>query len=285
MNEVFTNEENEEDEEEIVTPTFKRSESKKNVIVDEPKKPSDVLKELFQIPAKPQFSVRTELHDTISIIKEYSPTLVKYVEWSFMFMIGYLGFSYAWIICLLLTYHTYIVSKGSSTARTRLSAQCSVNSEKDVFQSCSGVGFESFPSWVAFPDFDRVEWINVVMKKIWPHIGQVSNTIAKKIFEPKINEVLQKMNIKNISNFKLKEFILGSSPARVGGIKAYDRNTDREEIVLDVDIVYAGDPRVLFSVQGMDCEINQVNFRAVVRLVFKPLIDALPIAGESNDNQ
>ena len=46
-------------------------------------------------------------------------------------------------------------------------------------------------------------------------------------------------------------------------------------------MIDVGDARVLFSVQGMDCEINQVNFRAVVRLVFKPLIDALPIAGDN----
>ena len=48
-------------------------------------------------------------------------------------------------------------------------------------------------------------------------------------------------------------------------------------------MIDVGDARVLFSVQGMGCEINQVNFRAVVRLVFKPLIDALPIAGDNND--
>ena len=33
----------------------------------------------------------------------------------------------------------------------------------------------------------------------------------------------------------------------------------------------------------MVCEFNQVKFLPVVRLVFKPLIDALPIAGDNND--
>ena len=32
-------------------------------------------------------------------------------------------------------------------------------------------------------------------------------------------------------------------------------------------------------VQGWDCEINAVNFRAIVRMVFKPLMEALPIVG------
>ena len=102
-----------------------------------------------------------------------------------------------------------------------------------------------------------------IVDQVWPQLGPVSDTIAKRIFEPKINSVLKKLNVKSvtlesISNFKLKEFILGSNPARVGGIKAYDRNTDRDEVVMDVEIIYAGDARVKFSIQGMDCEINQV---------------------------
>ena len=32
-------------------------------------------------------------------------------------------------------------------------------------------------------------------------------------------------------------------------------------------------------VQGWDCEINAVNFRGIVRMVFKPLMEALPIVG------
>ena len=252
---------------------------------ESPKKTSEVLRELFTIHATPKINVRNELHDTISIIKEFFPTLTKFVEWSLMFLIGSLGWSYAWIICFLLTYHAYRVSKDSSVSKTRLSSQCSFSPEKDVFQSSSSaVGIDSFPSWVSFPDFDRVEWMNVVMKKVWPHIGPVSNTVAKKIVEPQINKVLNRMNVKSvnlgtISNFKLKEFILGSTPARVGGIKAYDRNTDRDEVVVDVEVIYAGDARVKFSVQGFDCEINQINFRAMVRLVLKPLIEALPIVG------
>ena len=249
----------------------------------ENQKVSDIIRELFTIPVTPEFNVKTEITDTFSIIKEYNPTLVKSLEWTIFFLMGYLGLSYAWILVLILTYHTWIVSKKSSETRTQLSAQSSVTSEKDVFQN-SNVSFESFPSWVAFPDFDRSEWINTVLKKIWPHLGPVSNTVAKRIIEPRINDILKRLNVKSvnletISNFKLKEFILGSVPGRVGGIKAYDRNTDLEEIVMDVEVIYAGDARVRFSVQGWDCEINQVNFRAIVRVVFKPLMDALPIAG------
>ena len=40
-----------------------------------------------------------------------------------------------------------------------------MSSEKDVFQSIGNLGLESFPSWVTFPDVEKAEWMNVVLKK------------------------------------------------------------------------------------------------------------------------
>ena len=242
--------------------------------------PGELLSELFTVPLEPEFQLRTV--ETISVMKNYFPVLFKWLEWTFFFLLAYFQFSYAWLVCLLVAYHSYSLTKQTTDSKTRLTAQCSSLTEKEVLHT--SLGLDSFPSWVVFPDFDRVEWVNVILKKIWPHIGPASKLIAKRIVEPRINQILQKlnfksMNLESISNFKLKEFILGSVPARVGGIKAYDRNTSQEEIVLDLEIIYAGDARVKFTVQGLDCEINEINFKAVVRLVFKPLIDALPIVG------
>jgi len=250
--------------------------------VEEPFIPSEIIKELFTLPVSPEMKVTTELTDPASVFKDYLPTVLKVVEWSIIFLLGYLGFSYAWIICLALAFHTYITTKGFAGSKTELSAKCTKDHEKEVFKA--SLGLESLPSWVTFPDVDRVEWINVIMKKVWPNMGQISKLVAKRLVEPKINEILKRLRLKSvnleaITNFKLKDLILGSIPARVGGIKVYDRNTGRDEIVMDIEIIYAGDARVKFSVQGMDCEINQVNFRATARLIIKPLMDVLPLAG------
>ena len=42
------------------------------------------------------------------------------------------------------------------------------------------------------------------------------------------------------------------------GIRVFERGTTGEEIVMDVEISYAGDARLKFSLQNIDCEINQV---------------------------
>ena len=147
--------------------------------------PGELLRELTSIPLKQELRMTV---DTISVMKDYNPILFKWMEWSLFFLIGYFGWSYAWLVCLLLAYQTYKQSKEASEAATKLSAQCSSDPEKDVLQS--RLGLDSFPSWVVFPDFDRVEWINVVLKKVWPHIGPASKLIAKRIVEPRINRLL-----------------------------------------------------------------------------------------------
>lgn len=43
--------------------------------------------------------------------------------------------------------------------------------------------------------------------------------------------------------------MLGSIPFSLGGIKVYTDNTSRDEVILDCDIAYAGDARVVFTLQ------------------------------------
>jgi len=264
------------------TVTDSNSSRKKSKSAEEPFIPSEIIKELFTIPVSPELKVTTELTGPVSVLSHSFPTLMKVAEWSSIFLLGYMGFSYAWIICLALAFHTYITTKGSAGSKTEMSAKCTRVHEKEIFKD--SFGLESLPSWVTFPDVEKVEWINVILKKVWPNIGQISKLVAKRLVEPKINEILKRLalkgvNLESVSNFKLKDLILGSIPARVGGIKVYDRNTGRDEIVMDVEIIYGGDARVKFSVQKMDCEINQVNFRATARIIIKPLMDVLPLVG------
>ena len=39
----------------------------------------------------------------------------------------------------------------------------------------------------------------------------------------------------------------------------YRENTAREEVVMDLDLVYHGDGSLVFSLQKMKCEINKVS--------------------------
>ncbi len=59
----------------------------------------------------------------------------------------------------------------------------------------------------------------------------------------------------------------------------YNRNVDRGEIVLDAEVVYSGDARVLISLQGMQAEVKTINFRGMARVTLKPVLRTFPFVG------
>ena len=49
---------------------------------------------------------------------------------------------------------------------------------------------EWLPSWFQFPDFDRTDWINNILKKLWIHIDPYSTYFVKTLIEPEIQKIL-----------------------------------------------------------------------------------------------
>ena len=65
-------------------------------------------------------------------------------------------------------------------------------------------------------------------------------------------------------------------------MKTYDKKflgAKMEEIVLDCDVVYSGDARVIFTLQGISAEIKDIKFRGVARIHLKPLLNGFPFVG------
>ena len=36
---------------------------------------------------------------------------------------------------------------------------------------------DDLPSWVFFPDKERAEWVNNIMKQLWPYVNEFVNNI------------------------------------------------------------------------------------------------------------
>lgn len=87
------------------------------------------------------------------------------------------------------------------------------------------------------------------------------------------------MQLESVSGFQVKRIMLGSVPARLGGIKVYNRNVNRDEILLDAEVIYNGDARVLFTLQGVQAEIKNINFKGMARINLKPVLDGFPFIG------
>jgi len=247
-------------------------------------RPIEVLASLLIPPVDPEIQVKSTLVEAPEqIALDFLPSLWKLGEWSLLYFAGWLGLSFAWIL-LFVTLHLAtagIRQQARQRSRINPSKAGGKESEADLLHS---LGPDSLPSWVTFPDVDRAEWINVILRKLWPKFEDIGNQVAKLLVEPKVNEILKRLSIKGLnldtlSAFKIKQLVLGSIPARLQGIRVYERNTARDELVMDMEVMYAGDARVKFALQGLDCEINQVTFRGTIRMVLKPLMSAMPVVG------
>ena len=97
--------------------------------------------------------------------------------------------------------------------------------------------------------------------------------------EPSVKEALEGYGL---GNFRFEKVVLGQVPPRITGIKVYDKNTSRKEIIMDLDLIFASDCDIKFSVKTVKAKISDFSLRGLLRVVFKPLITEIPLIGGSS---
>ncbi|KAK2570434.1 Extended synaptotagmin-3 [Acropora cervicornis] len=169
-----------------------------------------------------------------------------------IWFMGWLGLSYVWIICGLFIYVLWRLNADERKTR-RDAFREAAEKEQEVVEA----RMEDLPSWVFFPDVERAEWLN------------------KETVEPEIQKNVPSF----LSSIHFGEISLGQVPPRIGGIKTYSHNVDRNEIILDIDLIYAGDSDFELSVKGVTVGIEDLQVRGSMRVILRPLIPAAPLVG------
>lgn len=82
-----------------------------------------------------------------------------------------------------------------------------------------------------------------------------------------------------MNGFRFDRIILGTIPPRIGGVKVYDKNVGRNEIIMDLDLFYASDCDINFYLGSMKGGIKDFQIHGWVRVVMKPLIRSMPLVG------
>lgn len=189
-----------------------------------------------------------------------------------IYLVGYMGWSIAWLITpMLLSVAREQWAKKSEARRNiaKLSATCN---ERDVILA----RIDELPAWVYFPDVERCEWVNRILKQIWPNANHYARDLVKETIEPSVAKSLSKYKL---NGFQFDRIILGTIPPRIGGVKIYDKNVSRNEIVMDLDFLYAGDCDINFAVSGLKGGLKDFQISGTVRVVMKPLINSMPLVG------
>ncbi|XP_055377645.1 extended synaptotagmin-2 isoform X2 [Condylostylus longicornis] len=189
-----------------------------------------------------------------------------------VYLLGYMGWSVAWLVAPVALSVARDQWKKSADEKRTIAKASALTNEKEVILA----RIDELPAWVYFPDVERCEWVNKILKQVWPNANHYARTLVKDVIEPSVAEALRnyKMN-----GFQFDRIILGTIPPRIGGVKIYDKNVGRNEIIMDLDLFYAGDCDINFRLGGMKGGIKDFQIHGMVRVVMKPLIRSMPLVG------
>ncbi|CAL4090100.1 unnamed protein product, partial [Meganyctiphanes norvegica] len=176
------------------------------------------------------------------------------VEWFIVYMFGYYNASFGWLMAPL--FFLVLRDKRAKEKKVKFDIARSIANadEKEILLEIQK--FSSLPSWVKFPDMERVEWINKILRQLWPYAGQYVRDLCKHSIEPAIAEALTAYKL---NGFQFDKMILGDTAPRISGIKVYD-DTSRHEIIMDMDVIYAGDCKFEVSVSKISAGIKDLQF-------------------------
>ncbi|XP_070001632.1 extended synaptotagmin-2-B isoform X5 [Penaeus vannamei] len=195
------------------------------------------------------------------------------LEWFLVYMFGYYNVSFGWLMAPL--FFLVLRDKRAKEKKVKFDIIRSIANadEKDIIQEIQR--FSNLPSWVTFPDMERVEWLNKIIRQLWPYAGQYVKDLCKYSIEPSMRTALEEYKL---NGFQFEKIILGDTPPRFSGVKVYD-DTSRHEIIMDMDFAYAGDCKFEVSVSKFKMGIKDLQISGRLRIMMKPLVRQIPLVG------
>ncbi|XP_069791360.1 extended synaptotagmin-3-like [Narcine bancroftii] len=185
-----------------------------------------------------------------------------------IYLTGYFGLSLTWIVLGLLLWLWWKRNRGWKCARLQAAFQL-LDDEKFVISHEN----QELPPWVHFPDVERVEWLNKILKQAWPYFGMYLERTFKDIIEPSIcgSNVCLK-------TFTFAKLSFGDKSPKISGVKVYTEQVDRRQVIIDLQISYMGDCEINVEVKKI-CKagLKGIQLHGTLRVILEPLCSQMPL--------
>uniref|UniRef100_A0A4W3GL57 Extended synaptotagmin 2 n=1 Tax=Callorhinchus milii TaxID=7868 RepID=A0A4W3GL57_CALMI len=201
--------------------------------------------------------------DVAGILLQFAKTFVIIFP---VYALGYLGLSFSWVLVGLFFFFWWQRNRGNK--RSRLSRALAFLEHEDTFRE--EIKSSDLPSWVHFPDVERVEWINKTVKHMWPYICQFVEKLLKETIEPAVRGANS-----HLSTFSFTKINLGDKPLRINGVKTYTENL--------LEINWTGLTNLL-DIPGLNGMSNTIildiisNYLVLPNRITVPLVDEVQLA-------
>uniref|UniRef100_UPI00358F0F6D extended synaptotagmin-2-like n=1 Tax=Myxine glutinosa TaxID=7769 RepID=UPI00358F0F6D len=190
-----------------------------------------------------------------------------------VYLVGCLGFSITWVMLGLALWFCWREVRALRSEDLRIGYLLARSEERLVREHFKD---EQLPPWVHFPDVERVEWLNKILAHAWPFFSQYMENFLRDTIEPVVRSTNEKLK-----TFTFAKIRFGDQPPRITGVKTYDKNVKRNQILMDLHISYKSDCEVVveipkFLVKG---GVKDFQLHGMLRVVLEPLIGQMPIIG------
>ncbi|CAL5355278.1 unnamed protein product [Camellia sinensis] len=137
---------------------------------------------------------------------------------------------------------------------------------------------EFYPSWVVFTQRQKLTWLNVQLKKIWPYVNEAASELIRSSAEP----ILEQYRSVILSSLKFSKLTLGTVAPQFTGVSIIEG--DAKGITMELEMEWDGNPSIILDVKtrvgiGLPIQVKNIGFTGVFRLIFKPLVDEFPCFG------
>ena len=163
---------------------------------------------------------------------EIKKIIQNHATYLFFYLLGYFEISIAWWFLLSLInqiiFKTEIFKDDNGDSTSFFKETNEIGEKKSIK---SKIKVEDLPAWFIFPDKEKVEWINILIKHFWVNKCNV--------VKEKLTKGLKSLSKSGKFDFDVKD--LGQVPPKITGVKVYTNNVDPERkianyVMIDLDI-------------------------------------------------
>ncbi|XP_068604284.1 extended synaptotagmin-2-B [Brachionichthys hirsutus] len=239
------------------------------------------------VPDPPTGNTGTPNNDSrVSSTRELTQTWLHFAKTFVLifpiYALGYFELSFSWLLIGLVIFFWWGRTTGGKRSRlSRAVAFLEREEEEEEEQEERGgvkqkLTTSDLPPWVHFPDVERVEWLNKALKQMWPYISRCAEKLLRETVEPAV-----KASSGHLSTFCFSKIDIGDKPPRVNGVKVYSENVDKRQIIMDLQVSFAGNTEIDVHIRRYYCRagIKSIQMHGMLRVVMEPLLGDMPLIG------
>ncbi|XP_004381497.1 extended synaptotagmin-3 [Trichechus manatus latirostris] len=188
-----------------------------------------------------------------------------------VYLAGYLGLSITWLLLGALLWMWWRKNRDGKLGRLAAAFKFLNNERQFISRELQG---QHLPTWIHFPDVERVEWANKIISHTWPYLSMIMENKFREKLEPKIRE-----KSIHLRTFTFTKLYFGQKCPRVNGVKAHTNKCNRRQVVLDLQICYIGDCEISVELQKIQAGVKGIQLQGTLRVILEPLLVDKPFVG------